>query len=260
LSVSLPLGAQDSLALIPFKYSNFKIQTYALGDSLLLSIIENSVNPNTREFWIDGSGKISTSLIKASNKLHDFAVQLSKFNNDYYTYYLSQQSQNFLDVVVNDNFENATRLQIPGTILKAITRENLFILSFDKKKKTLNVVEVEKDAIKKMSTFYISFDLSKYKDSHLQYIPQQSYLTLSESASKMKVYLDKDILIISVDEPAEHWSAAIEGVISKTLIYTLNLSTSEIRVISVFESSQNDFRSFLFDGILYRIINQRDKF
>jgi len=103
--------------------------------------------------------------------------------------------------------------------------------------KTLNVVEVEKDEIKKMSTFSISFDFSKYKDSHLQYIPQQSYLTLSESSSRMKVYLDKDILIISVDEPAEHWSAAIEGVIPKTLIYTFNLSTSEIRVISVFESS-----------------------
>ncbi len=255
-----PVKGQEVLAKIPFKNSTGEnLRSYNFGDSLLLSIMESSVSRKTYNYWVTKKGVISKADITTVNRSDKFVTDIIKYGNDYFTYNFSNKRVNpILLIQKNNDLDNIYQLQLSGKLLASFGNSTLFILTYEKENKLLRVIEVEKDNIKNESIIDFPFDLTEYNPNDIRYIAFDSHILLPDAAARLKITMDGNNLILLADEPYQSWHDA--NVLAKTLICEIDLQSNTLNTRFILEASHNDFRSFLHDGLLYRLITNSKKF
>jgi hypothetical protein len=262
--LALSLGsvyAQKTLCKIPFNKRIDEIQTYSWGDSLLLSVKQDNMMRSVHTYWIDKVGNFTKSNIVTTDSLDDFVTGIIRVGADYYTYSLGGSGQKTTVYVRKNGVEGSRKkVELEGRAFTAFEKGKAFIVAtYSKKENFLRVFQIENYEIASKKEFLLPIDLSQYKANQIQFVQSNSLFMLSESTAKLKLHVDDQKLTIVADNPFEQWFVQT-GVTPMTSILTLDLNTGHVDVRTVLESSRDDFRSFYFEGILYRTISTSLKF
>lgn len=255
------LYAQTSLCKIPFNKRIGQIQTYTWGDSLLLSMQLYNMTSSIHTYWIDKAGNFTKSRIVTTDALDEFVTSIIRQGKDYYSYSLSSSGQNTIIYVRKNGVESSKKgLELEGRAFTAFEKGKAFMVAtYSKKEKYLRLFRIENFEVAEKKEFLLPIDLSQYKANQVQFVAKNNLFMLSESTAKLKLHVDDQKLTIVADAPFEHWYEQA-GEAPKTSILTLDLNTGEVNVRTVFESSRDDFRSFYFEGMLYRSVSTNTKF
>jgi hypothetical protein len=258
---SFSVYGQDVFAKIPFTRVIDEIQSFSWGDSILLSVMDENINKTVHSYWLDKKGNISKSNVNTTQGSMGFVNEIIKKGSDYYAYSLGGQSQKTeVSIAKNGNWKNSTKIEVKGRSLTGFKRDQYFILvTYDKGDKTLRILEIDSNEIKQQNQDLLPFDLSQFKSNQIQFVPDNNLVMLSESTSKLKIHYTNKKLTLVADEPFEHWFTEA-GIMAKTSIFTLDVNTGESEMRIILEPSQNDFRSFYFEGLLYRTISSETKY
>lgn len=258
---SFSAHCQDVFAKIPFPKAIDEVQSFSWGDSILLSIMEQNPKKTVHNYWIDKNGNISKSNVNTTRGSVGFVNEIIKKGPDYYSYFLSGENQKTeVSIAKNGNWKNPTKFEVKGRSLAGFNRDQSFILvTYDKGTKSLRVLEIDLNKIKQENQYLLPFDLSQFKSNQIQFVPDNDLVMLSESTSKLKIHYSNKKLTLVADEPYEQWFTEA-GIMAKTSIFTLDINTGESEMRVVLEPSRNDFRSFYFEGLLYRTISTETKY
>ena len=212
-------------------------------------------------YWIDSAGNFTESNIVTTDSLDDFVTGIIRQGTDYYSYLLGGSGQKTIVYTRKNGVEASMReLELEGRAFTAFERGKAFIVAtYSKKEKYLRVFRIVSNVVAEKKEFLLPIDLSQYKANQIQFVASNNLFMLSESAAKLKLHLDDQKLTIVADAPFEQWYEQT-GVTPKTSILILDLITGEVNVRTVLDSSRDDFRSFYFEGMLYRTVSTNTKF
>jgi hypothetical protein len=136
---------------------------------------------------------------------------------------------------------------------------DVFVISFEKKERSLKLTQLRHGELVKESTLTFAYDLSKLRSNEIQYMPDNAFLSIAECTARVKLYKQGDIISIVIDDPVVSTDKN-NTTLAKTLVYQWETISGEIKNFLIGELSRDDFRSFLYNGNLYRTTNSYNRF
>ncbi|MCW5910338.1 MAG: hypothetical protein KIT62_04650 [Cyclobacteriaceae bacterium] len=259
LLIKVSALSQNLVTEIPISNSINSLAHYTFGDSILISFKENANGSKYKTYWVSSDGKITSTDIKPIKEA-EFASFAIKKGSRIYFYFLDSGVPGVPSSVTVKTTSDESKLKINGKIIGSFLDKELHILTYDNKSSMLFLYLIDKNEIVKESSFAIPKDQIKVNPDKAAFIPDLSVLPISRLTSDIKIYNKGDSIVILFDRTATISYQNESKSIARTTICIIEKSHNKNEILSLEESKDGDFSSFLFEGKIYRIFSRSSSF
>jgi hypothetical protein len=255
LLVSFKSNCQTVVDSISVKYNDIQVSSIGLKDSLFLRIKSPSLLKD-QWFWLSKDGRHQEIDLKELNGEFIFAITKSDDKTTYY--YFRENSKriivNYTQVPKDGSTKfSRTPFAIDGRFIGSYLDSTLHILTFNKKEKfLLTDTEIDDGSKIEERDFPLSINLSNYKVSQIASVDEGGYQYPMQSKALVKIYNRKKELVIVADDPYEQFKNE-QNTFFTTTVIRIDKQTRKAVTNTLFEQSQENFRSIVWGDYLFRL-------
>lgn len=214
----------------------------------------------TKSYWIHADGTQKEIDLKP---IEDKAlIAVSTLGDSVYYYYLEESKKTFVirawvwSSQTGSGKTSGMQIDLPGKLFgNYIDQGSLYLVCALKGSYSLRLVQIQGMQVYKETNFSLSFDLGKNKKAAVSYFSPGAMATTSQASASIKITKEENTIWITADEPMRDYDRTVEeSSLFKTSVVRLDPATGQASTKVFFDPSHNYFNSTLFDGNLYRVL------